>query len=188
MIQLPIGSKSTIYGLLGLSLVLSGCTTGLTSPYPALTPDGDIIGASHVAAEALVAQASDQLDFTKPLLAASFANIDDLEQTSSFGRIISQQFATSFTHHGFRLIEMLLRKEVYIKQKGGEFLLSREVQKLSETHDVQAVIVGTYAVGKKSVFVTAKLIETRDSTVMASFNYQLPIGPDTKHLLKPDNQ
>ena len=63
-------------------------------------------------------------------------------------------------------------------------MLSREVQELSQVHGAQAVIVGTYAVGAKSVFVTAKIINAKDSAVMAAFDYQLPVGSDTRQLLK----
>ncbi len=171
--------------LVGLSVILAGCTTTPPSnPWAKAVADGNIIGASHAAAEGLFSQASSALDPNKTLLVASFVNIDDLEQTSSFGRIVSQQFATKFTQLGFQLIEMLLRKDIYIKQKGGEFLLSREVQELSQVHGAQAVIVGTYAVGAKSVFVTAKIINAKDRAVMAAFDYQLPVGSDTRQLLK----
>ena len=152
------------------------------------TPDANIIASSHQAAEALIQESLENLSPSKPLLAASFANIDNLNQTSSFGRIISQQFATAFSNRDFQLVEMLLRKDVYIKQQGGEFLLSREVKALGEVHDAQAVIVGTYAVGKNSVFITAKVIDVQRSTVIAAHDYQLPLGPDTKYLLKPDKQ
>jgi hypothetical protein len=39
-------------------------------------------------------------------------------------------------------------------------------------------------VGAKSVFVTAKIINAKDSAVMAAFDYQLPVGSDTRQLLK----
>ncbi|MDG1192344.1 MAG: FlgO family outer membrane protein, partial [Arenicellales bacterium] len=60
------------------------------------------------------------------------------------------------------------------------------VQVLGEVHDAQAVIVGTYAAGKNSVFVTAKLIAAKGNTVMASFDYQLPVGSNTRDLLQAD--
>jgi TolB-like protein len=174
-------------------LTLSGCASTARQDYllcqsKKQIPDVDIINTSHLAAEALIQKSLSELNSSEPLLAASFANIDNLEQTSSFGRIISQQFATAFSDKGFTLVEMLLRKDVYIKQQGGEFLLSREVIALSEVHNAPVVIVGTYAVGKKSVFITAKIIDVRESTVLAAHDYQLPLGPDTKHLLKPDKQ
>lgn len=168
-------------------IFLAGCETVPPSdPWAKGVADGNIIGASHQAAEALFSQASQGLDRNKPLIAASFVNIDDLEETSSFGRIVSQQFSTKFTQLGFNVVEMLVRRNIYIEQKGGEFLLSREVQVLGEVHDAQAVIVGTYAAGKNSVFVTAKLIAAKGNTVMASFDYQLPVGSNTRDLLQAD--
>ena len=182
-------------GKIGAVLILVAVSVGCASdvyraPYETKppTPDADIIASSHQAAEALIQESLENLSPSKPLLAASFANIDNLDQTSSFGRIISQQFATAFSNRDFQLVEMLLRKDVYIKQQGGEFLLSREVKALGEVHDAQAVIVGTYAVGRNSVFITAKVIDVQRSTVIAAHDYQLPLGPDTKYLLKPDKQ
>ena len=174
-----------VIALLVLTVSVAGCTlTPRSSPWAKASVDGDIIGASHAAVDSLYSQTSGLLSPNRPLIVATFVNIDDLEQTSSFGRIVAQQFGTRFTQLGFPLIEMLVRKDIYIKQKGGEFLLTREVQLLSEAHDAQAVIVGTYASGKDSVFVTSKLVRAKDNTVMASFDYRLPVGPDTHHLLQ----
>lgn len=176
-----------VFALLVLTLSVAGCTiVPRSSPWAKSAVDGDIIGASHAAADSLYSQTSGSLSPNRPLIVATFVNIDNLEQTSSFGRIVAQQFATRFTQLGFPLIEILLRKDIYIKQKGGEFLLTREFQLLSEAHNAQAVIVGTYASGKGSVFVTSKLVRAKDNTVMASFDYRLPVGPDTHHLLQLD--
>ena len=120
-------------------------------------------------------------------VAASFVNIDDLSQSSAFGRIISQQLASQFSSRGYKLVEMLLRKDIYIKQKEGEFLLSRQLMDVALEHNVQAAIVGTYAVGASSVYVTAKVIDPSNRVVLASHDYELPLGPNTKHLLMGEN-
>jgi len=82
------------------------------------------------------------------------------------------------------VIELLLRNNVYIKSREGEFLLSRQVKNLVLEHDASAVLTGTYAVGSKHVYVTAKLIRTADNVVLAAYDYNLPLGPDTKKLLR----
>jgi TolB-like protein len=79
---------------------------------------------------------------------------------------------------------MLLRNNVYIKQRGGEFLLSRELRNISSEHNAQAVIVGTYATGRKNVFVTARLIRANDSVILASHDYSLPVDPDVAFMLR----
>jgi len=145
--------------------------------------DADIVAASHAAADALIKQLQGKVEPNRPFLAASFVDINDLEQTTSFGRIVSQQLVTQFSNKGFVVVEMLLRKNIYIRQKGGEFLLSRAVREISKTHDAGAVIVGTYAVGARSVYITAKVIDTIDNAVLGAFDYRLPKGPDTHYLL-----
>ncbi len=173
-----------IYRTLGLLigiLFLLGCASKWSVESE---KDADIVAASHTAANALIQQVQGKVESNRPFLAASFVDINDLEQTTSFGRIVSQQLVTQFSNNGFVVVEMLLRKNIYIKQKGGEFLLSRAVREISKTHDAGAVIVGTYAVGARSVYITAKVIDTIDNTVLGSFDYKLPKGPDTDYLLK----
>jgi len=80
--------------------------------------------------------------------------------------------------------EMLLRNNVYISPAEGEFLLSRAVSDLSSQHDAQVVLVGTYAVGDSNVFVTAKLIRTTDSVIVASHDYAIPYTRDMRTLLR----
>ena len=145
--------------------------------------DDDLVGASHRAADSLIKKAGARLDTQRSIAAASFVNIDDLSESSSFGRIVSQQLASRLSSHGFQIIEMLLRKSVYIQQQAGELLLSRELKNISKEHNVQAAIVGTYAVGKNSVYVTAKIVDSASSIVMASHDYELALGPNTRSLL-----
>jgi TolB-like protein len=174
---------STILSLsLSLSL-LSGCEGTLPMPKPEPVK-ADIMGSSHGAADALINAAADRLDLEKPVIAASFVNIDDLDKSSSFGRIISRQVGSRFTARGIKVIEMLLRHNVYIRQRGGEFLLSRELRNISSEHDAQAVIVGTYAVGRHKVLITARLIRSSDSVILASHDYTLPLDPDVAYLLR----
>lgn len=141
------------------------------------------INHNHQAAEKLAKAAKVRLGTSKPLIVASFVNINNLDESSSLGRSISQQFATTFTNSGYRIIELLLRKDIYIKQDGGEFLLSRELANLSHTHQAQAVVVGTYAVGETRVYVTAKVINADSNVVLAAQDYSLPIDKDTRALL-----
>ena len=73
---------------------------------------------------------------------------------------------------------------MYIKQRGGEFLLSREIKAISSQHDAQAVIVGTYAVGRKNVYITVRLIRASDSVILASHDYSLPLDSDVAFMLR----
>ncbi|MCP5441597.1 MAG: hypothetical protein H6968_00980 [Chromatiaceae bacterium] len=165
-------------------LLLVGCETVPNNMKREVIADADLLATSHQAAEALITKAGGRLQPSRPVIAASFVNIDNLFQSSTFGRMVSQQVVTQFSNKGFTVIEMLLRKNVYIKSQSGEFLLSRELQNISAEHNAQAVIVGTYAQGSRSLFVTAKVIDAVTNIVIASHDYVLPIGPDTSYMLR----
>ena len=161
-------------------LTLAACQTS-----PGGQNDTNIINSSHKAAKILTDNAKRRnFDHNHALIFASFVNINNLDKSSSFGRIISQQFSTYFASAGYNVAEMLLRQNVYIKQQQGEFLLSRELKEISKQHNAHAVIVGTYAVGKNSIYITAKMVDTRTNEVISSVDYALPMGPDTRLLLK----
>ncbi|MFO1352369.1 MAG: FlgO family outer membrane protein [Gammaproteobacteria bacterium] len=146
-------------------------------------PDSDLVSQSYSAADALVEQAPWLKDNRQPLLTATFVDINALENSSALGRIVAEQVSSRFAQKGFTMIEMKLRTNIFIKNNGGEFALSREVRSLSQVHNAVAVIAGTYAVGRNSVYVNARLIRAADNLILASYDYSLPIGPDTRALL-----
>lgn len=171
---------ATAIVIAGLSL--AGCTdTHSTRPQ---ISDTNLIATNHSAAENLLALSSTKLSKSQPVLVASFVDVDNLESSSTFGRITSEQVASKLSQSGYPVIEMKLRNNVFIKEQSGEFILSRELVNLSTEHDAQAVLAGTYAVGTNSVWVTSKLIRTTDGVILSSYDYVLPMGPDTKTLLR----
>lgn len=145
----------------------------------------DIIGSSYAAADALIQSGGDILLPNYPLIGATFVDINDLERTTPFGRMASEHFSSRFTERGFEVVEILLRTNVYVRQdEGGEFMLSRELRNLSEQRNAQAVIVGTYAIGRNNVYITARLIRAVDSRILASHDYMLPLDDDVGYLLR----
>jgi len=146
--------------------------------------DENIISTSHQAAKVLVNDAAGGANPNKPLIFASLVNINNLESSSSFGRIVSQQISTYFASSGYKVIEMLLRQNVYIEQQQGEFLLSRELKNISEQHNAQAVVVGTYAIGKDAIYITTKMVDARTNLVLSSVDYSLPMTSNIRSLLK----
>jgi TolB-like protein len=175
---------------LGWALLAGGCSTTLSGT----VKDADLIGANHAAAQALQEKVDGDallrfnLDRNKPLIAASFVNIDNVQSSSTFGRMLGEQYGSYFTQAGYQVVELKLRHDIFIREQSGELMLSREVRDISFEHNAQAVLVGTYAVGADSVFVTARMVRANDGIIMASYDYRLPIGPDTRSLLRGDRQ
>lgn len=156
--------------------------------------DSDIIQESYHAAEVLQSASESPrgvhgaLERFRPLMMASFVNIDNVQASSTFGRMLAEQVGSYFTQHGYDVIELKLRNDLFIKEETGELMLSRELKDITQQHDAQAVIVGTYAVAADTVFVTAKVIRALDGVILGSYDYMLPMGPNTKALLQNDRQ
>jgi TolB-like protein len=144
--------------------------------------DADVASASYAAADRLMSQIAVPLDPSKPILVASLADIDDLERSSALGRLIAEQVGSRLSQLGYAVVESKLRSTVAINPNG-EFVLSRDVRKISGAHAAQLVLAGTYTPGDKAVYVSLKLVRLVDGQVVASFDYALPAGPNTRSLM-----
>jgi TolB-like protein len=150
-----------------------------------LTKDADIMNTNYKAADSLIRKLSVKLDKDNPVLVASFVNLDNLDESSTFGRVVSEQIGSRLNQKGYSTIELKLRTNIFIKEGSGEFLLSREMAEISTKHRAQAVVVGSYAVASSRVYLTARIINVRNGGVLASYDYNIPIGRNTfKMLLK----
>ncbi|MEZ5591719.1 MAG: FlgO family outer membrane protein [Gammaproteobacteria bacterium] len=165
-------------------LLVGGCASSDSDvPKYQQVRDSDLVSQSYTAAEALLEQVPWLKENRQPLLTGTFVNINSMEDSSAMGRMIAEQISSRFAQDGFTMVEMKLRRNVFIQQQGGEFVLSREVQSLSQVHNAAAVIAGTYAVGRRTVYINARLVRAADNLVLAAYDYSMPLGPDAKALL-----
>jgi TolB-like protein len=150
-----------------------------------LLGEPSIQSANYNAADTLLNTIHPKLPKDSPILVASFVNIDALDESSTFGRVVAEQFASRFKQRNYATIEMKLRTNVFIMEGSGELLLSRELSEISNKHRAQAVVVGTYAVASQRVYLTARVINVSDGRVLSSYDYDIPITSDVfKMLLK----
>lgn len=91
----------------------SGCSTSQTST-SSLAAEVDLIQEVKSASSQLIANTKG-LKLGAPVLAATFADIDDLQQSSTFGRTLSEQFTTSLAANGVPVIEVKMRDSLFVK-------------------------------------------------------------------------
>ncbi|MBF0133410.1 MAG: hypothetical protein HQL75_12580 [Magnetococcales bacterium] len=168
---LPSGWMRVVCGVM-VFWALAGCTTESYQP--------SLIEFTYPAADRLVFNLGQGIDEKKqplrrdqPLLVASFVALDNLEKTSTFGRLVAEQMASRLTQQGFSFIELKLREQLYIQAGVGEFALSRELQKISREHNAQGVLVGTYSVVQDFVYVSVKIVRS-DGRVYAAHDFAIP--------------
>lgn len=142
---------------------------------------GNLVDSSHSAADRLLQDTS--MDPRQPLLVATLVNVDRLGESSRFGRIVSEQITGRMAQRGVRVVELKLRDSVVMHREQGELLLSRELREVSQAHQAQAVVVGTYAVSARQVYVSLKLVLPEGNAVVAAHNYAVPLDDDVRSLL-----
>lgn len=170
--------------LLPLTLLAAGCADPNKAEETFESAlNNQFIPTNYRAAEELLNQARKELVPNTPLIAATVVDINVLEKSSALGRTISELISAQFTRQGYRMIEMKFRNSVYIKRSQGELLLTREIKDLAQSHNAQAVLVGTYSVSKDLVFINLKVIRPGDNIVLAAHDYTLPLNANVRELL-----
>lgn len=118
-----------------------------------------------------------------PFIIATLVNIDKLEQSSTFGRLVSEQLASRITQLGHNAVELKVRNGVFMKRNEGEFLLTREIKEVATAHKAQAIVVGTYAEASEFVYVNLKVVNPANSLILAAYDYALPMDKEIRRLV-----
>jgi TolB-like protein len=139
--------------------------------YLSTTQNSGLIDVNYQAIDALVSRARPLLSPDVPVIVATIVNINALENTSTLGRVISEHILGRLSQAGYGVIELKVRDQVYLKRHEGEFVLTREVRDLARNHNVQAMVVGTYAEAFDRIFVSIKIVEVDGSRILGAVDY-----------------
>jgi TolB-like protein len=176
-----------LVSLLASIFLVTGCSTQSSSAAKVVTykdaAESPLIPTNYAAADRLLEQLKYNVAPSSTLIIATLVNIDALENSSTLGRLISEQVSARFTQNSYRMVELKFRNNVYIAQDQGEFMLTREIHELAKTHSAQAVIVGTYAQSRDYVYINLKVIQPNTNTVLAVHDYALPLDENNRHML-----
>lgn len=156
-----------------------------------LSKKGDIKKANYKTADSLLwhlfwanfKKKTVKLSKDAPVLVASFVDLDNLSESSAFGRVVAEQIASRFNQKDYATVELKLGSDIFIREGEGEFVLSRKMKEVGIKHRAQAVIVGTYSVGSERIYLTARVIDVSNGRVLASHDYSIPITHDVFKLL-----
>ena len=161
--------------LLMMALCLGGCASK-PEVLAGSEEQNPLISSSYAAADRILTVAAKQelLGRDKRVLVASWVDVNQVSRTSIFGKMMAEQLASRLVQQGVAVMEVKLRSSLFITEKGGEMLLSREIKEISQQHNAEAVIVGTYAdAGSSGVYVTVKLVRAADGLVMSATNFMV---------------
>ncbi|MFV0421305.1 FlgO family outer membrane protein [Oleidesulfovibrio sp.] len=168
--------------------VVNGASTrmpeSMDSQLAAFAPDSPLTQADFRAADVLHTALSQRLSRNSPILVATLVELNDFEQTSTFGRLVSQQVGSRLGQHGYKVMDVRLGSELVSRRKTGEFMMTRETARMLETrYAAQAVLLGNYVVVRGEVFVSLRVLRLDDRSIVAAHEFSLPNSGTVRAML-----
>ncbi|MFU8819469.1 MAG: FlgO family outer membrane protein [Desulfurivibrio sp.] len=162
-----------LVGALLLSAGLGGCAdkpratlSGAGVTVSVITPD--FFGIGEDLAVQLVGnfRSGGEVPGTR-LILTSLVDLDNLRESSRFGRTVSEALATQLFRHGFEVEEVRKAEAIMIRDPTGELVLSRDISRLAREHAAHAVVAGTYSLTPGTVIVNVRLLDAASRSVLS---------------------
>ncbi|NOR70752.1 MAG: hypothetical protein GQ532_13835 [Methylomarinum sp.] len=175
--------KKQIFYLLILMITLS---TGCSRYYYSNEPDDEnLVEVSFKEVDNLLINLKQPLPTGSLVVINSLVNVDDLSQTFSFGRIISDQISSAFHRAGYRVMGMELPTEIFAKGDAGILHLSAKTKEALNNIAAKSLVIGSFAPGKRNVYISLRIVDIASQNIIATTDFSVPMGPDAKILLTP---
>lgn len=170
--------------ILAAALVFStsGCAINGTPQRIAYSSSLDSL--LYTAADQLIGPSSSAtVALNRPIVVATSVNVDDFNESSTFGRLASQLVASRLAQRGYLVRDVTYTRALSVTPETGEMVLSRETSKLAAQYDAQAVVAGAYAVGGARIYLNLRLLDANDGRVLSTVDVAVPLNEDTQRLV-----
>lgn len=160
-----------------LSVVVSSCSSlNCTNLESYFGGPADLVKLSYGIADSLSLRAMPPLlphSPDSPILLTTFVDNNNLDSTNGFGRLLQEHMGSRFVQHGYAVKEIKLQNNLNIEEQAGETMLSRNLDKIDNSQQAQAILVGTYSRTARRLYISARLVNPVDKTIIASNDYRL---------------
>ena len=124
----------------------------------------------------------DKKVLTNTFIVTAFADLNRLNETSSLGRLVSEDLIHELQVRHWNIFDVRLTKDVIINE-AGEFSLSRDISKIRDTYKVGGIVAGTYSVNRNHIIVNARVIDIETGIVSSAGQIHLPLNGHAEGLL-----
>lgn len=185
----------TVFALFA-TLALSACETFGDNIYYSQdqTRHKTITASTYDAADSLIRMAGKRITRDTPMLIGTIAHIDSLEESTPFGRTVSEQLATRFVRKGYKVNEIKLRQSINVQdglgapQRAGEFFLSRNISAIGGEQKAAVIVTGSYAPAKDHALLSLRMIDVKSGQILAAVDENVDMSRDAAILLGHDSQ
>jgi TolB-like protein len=119
-----------------------------------------------------------------PIGVTTFVNIDDLYNTSTFGRMYGEQLMSELAMRGYDVVELRHADALQFLNNTGEFALSRDMGLVKKSHNLGGVVVGTYVVSPERVYVNARLVDPSSSIILSAGSVEMSKSNEITRMLR----
>lgn len=156
---------------------------GIASNLPIAMPKTNDLGSLVYSAAELMARRSSPISKDRPIIVATLVDINDLNRSSTLGRLASQLVADKYSQHGYLIKDLTYTRGLEMKPGTGALVLSEDVRNVAARNNAQAVIAGTYAVGGREIYVNLRLLRADDGAILASADVVVPLDHNTEPMV-----
>ncbi len=118
-----------------------------------------------------------------PILTVTFVNNQDLDKATDFGRTLQDHVSSRFVQQGFSVKELKLRHNLLVRQDNGEFMLTRNLNDIIGKQKAQAVVVGTYALANRVLYLSVRLVDPHDNVIRSTWDKRICLDENTLKML-----
>ncbi len=131
-----------------------------------------------------------------PIIVTTFVNLNELERTSVFGRMMAEKLLDELNRKGFTVVEIRRAQDLFVKKAAvnvdknvdknsvpGEFILTRDTSELAGRTNARAVLAGTYVATTDMLIINARLVDIKTPRILASVSYEVRITEEIESLL-----
>jgi len=108
-----------------------------------------------------------------PIVVTTFVDNNDLSKTSQFGRILQEHIISRLVQNGYTVRELKAADTLTIEPREGETILTRDLTKLQNTAQIQAILVGTISRSARTLYISTRLLDPANHNIMATDDYRL---------------
>ncbi len=130
---------------------------------------------------AMIIFMADQLDinndskyFSQPTIVSSFVSLDNLKESSKFGRLVAESLIHELQVRNWTVVEIKMAKTMAINSQG-EFSLSRKVDEIRKKYRARSIVTGTYTVSDDTVIVNGKVLNIDSGIVLSTAQVSIPL-------------
>jgi TolB-like protein len=109
------------------------------------------------------------------LASSVLSNTPQSKHTQALALQLQDSITSVLTQRNFPIVEFKTTTAIRI-EKNADVMLSRELSKLKQIHDIKYFVTGTYNQTDTGYFINARLIDTDDNAVKAATSYFVPIN------------